>query len=171
MTEKGSIFTEIARQSLENRVKGKPWSLPRDLPPELQQPAAAFVSLKKQGALRGCIGTIMPTQNTLAEEIAANALSAGLQDPRFPPVSPNELADLTYSVDVLTEPERVKDTAVLDPQTYGVIVRRGRKSGLLLPALEGVGTVQEQLAIARQKAGILPGEDVEIYRFTVNRYY
>ncbi len=171
MAEKGSIFTEIARRALESRVRGETLSLPRDLPPELGQPGAAFVSLKKRGALRGCIGTIMPTKRTLAEEIAANAISAGLQDPRFPPVSRNELEDLTYSVDVLTEPEKVEDLSGLDPQRYGVIVRRGRRSGLLLPALEGITTVEEQLDIARQKAGILPGEDVEIYRFEVNRYY
>ncbi|RJX23273.1 MAG: AmmeMemoRadiSam system protein A [Dethiobacter sp.] len=171
MAGKGTIFTEIARRALESRVKGDTLALPGDLPPELGQPGAAFVSLKKRGALRGCIGTIMPTKRTLAEEIAANAISAGLHDPRFPPVSSNELNELTYSVDVLTEPEKVEDLSTLDPQRYGVIVRRGRRSGLLLPALEGISTVEEQLGIARQKAGILPGETVEIYRFEVNRYY
>ncbi len=171
MVEEESIFAKIARQSLESRVQGKPWSLPPELPPELRQPGAAFVSLKKRGNLRGCIGTILPTKRNIAEEIAANAISAGLQDPRFPPVSRKELADLTYSVDLLTEPEKVEDLSTLDPRHYGVIVRRGQKSGLLLPALEGIDTVEEQLEIARQKAGILPGEDVEIYRFTVKRYY
>ncbi|HAA34592.1 MAG TPA: AMMECR1 domain-containing protein [Firmicutes bacterium] len=171
LTGEGSIFVEIARRSLESRVRGESFSLPDDLPPELLQPGAAFVSLKKKGQLRGCIGTIMPTKRTLAEEIAANAVSAGLYDPRFPPVSRRELKDLLYSVDVLTEPEKVDDISALDPQRYGVIVRRGNRSGLLLPALEGITSVEEQLEIARQKAGILPGEDVEIYRFTVKRYY
>lgn len=170
MTEKESIYTEIARRSLESRVKGEKFSLPRDLPPELKLPGAAFVSLKKGGLLRGCIGTIVPTKRTLAEEIAANAVSAGLHDPRFPPVSARELKDLTYSVDVLSEPEKVEDPSMLDPQRYGVIVRRGRRSGLLLPALEGITTVEQQLEIAREKAGILPDEDVEIYRFEVKRY-
>jgi len=171
LAEKGSIYTEIARKALESRVKGVPFSLPPDIPPELARPGAAFVSLKKGGALRGCIGTVSPTRKTLAEEIAANAVSAGLEDPRFPPVSKDELEQLTYSVDVLSEPEKVESISQLDPQRYGVIVRRGRRSGLLLPALEGVSTVEEQLSIAKQKAGILPGEEVEIFRFQVKRYY
>ncbi|NLJ57203.1 MAG: AmmeMemoRadiSam system protein A, partial [Firmicutes bacterium] len=121
--------------------------------------------------LRGCIGTIYPAQNTLAAEIAANAISAGLNDPRFSPVTPDELAALSYSVDVLTTPEKVDSTAELDPQRYGVIIRSSGRTGLLLPALEGVATVEEQLTIARQKAGIGPDEPaVEIFRFQVHRY-
>lgn len=170
MPEKGSIHTEIARMALESKVKGKRLELPRELPPELKVPGAAFVSLKKKGRLRGCIGTIAPTKKTLAEEIAANAISAGLKDPRFPPVTPEEMDELEYSVDVLSEPEKVEDLSELDPKLYGVIVRCGNRSGLLLPDLEGVETVEEQLEIARQKAGIFPGEPVEVYRFEVKRY-
>lgn len=170
--QQGSVYVEIARRALESKVKGEsPSKPPGEIPPELQKPGAAFVSLKKGGELRGCIGTVAPTQKNLAEEIAANAVSAGLRDPRFPPVSPSELDQLTYSVDVLSEPEKVEDPAQLDPREYGVIVRSGRKTGLLLPALEGVNTVEEQLRIARQKAGILPEEPVEIYRFQVVRYH
>ena len=167
----GNIYLEIARRALESRVKGEDFSLPRDLPGELQQPGAAFVTLKKQGDLRGCIGTVSPTKKSLAEEIAANAISAGLKDPRFSPVSPGEMKMLSYSVDVLTTPEKVESFAELDPRHYGVIVRCGRRTGLLLPALEGIDTVEEQLSIARQKAGIRPDETaVEIFRFTVQRY-
>ncbi len=170
--EKSSLHTYIARLALENKVKGdNSFQIPPDLPREFQEPGAAFVSLKKRGALRGCIGTIYPTKKNLLEEIAANALSAGLRDPRFPPVSAAELNDLDYSVDVLTEPEKVEDIAELDPQIYGVIVRSGSRSGLLLPALEGVDTVDLQLSITRQKAGIAPDEPVEIFRFRVKRYY
>lgn len=172
MTEKGTIFTEIARGALESSVKGqKKFRITRDLPSELERPGAAFVSLKKRGALRGCIGTISPIKKTLAEEIAANAVSAGLKDPRFPPVSEGELDELTYSVDVLTEPEKVESISDLDPLRYGVIVRRGNLRGLLLPALEGITSAEEQLDIARQKAGILPEEPVEIFRFEVKRYF
>ncbi len=171
MVKTGSIFTEIARQSLENHLRGKPKLFSRSLPAKLKQPGAAFVTLKKQGDLRGCIGTIFPTKKTLAEEIAANAISAGLHDSRFPPVSKNELGDLTYSVDILTKPEKTEDLSQLDPRRYGVIVRHGSKSGLLLPDLEGIDTVEEQLEIAKQKAGIRHDEDVEIYRFKVERYY
>jgi len=172
LTEKGTIFTEIARRALESIVKGKKISpITMDLPPELERPGAAFVSLKKKGALRGCIGTISPVKKTLAREIAANAVSAGLKDPRFSPVSEDELDELTYSVDVLTEPEKVENVSDLDPLRYGVIVQRGNLRGLLLPALEGITTVAEQLDIARQKAGISPEEPVEIFRFEVKRYF
>ncbi|MGI6317538.1 MAG: AmmeMemoRadiSam system protein A [Firmicutes bacterium] len=172
MPQKRSIYTEIARAALESRVRGEKLpSIPPDLTPDLQKPGAAFVSIKKRGELRGCIGTISPTKRTLAGEIAANAVSAGLRDPRFPPVSEDELPELTYSVDVLSEPEKVADINELDPKRFGVIVRRGGRTGLLLPDLEGVSTVEEQLAIARQKAGIFPDEPLEIYRFEVKRYY
>ncbi|MDO9535358.1 MAG: AmmeMemoRadiSam system protein A [Bacillota bacterium] len=172
MNEKGTIFTEIARGALESSVKGKKkFPINPDLPPELERPGAAFVSLKKRGALRGCIGTISPVKKTLAMEIAANAVSAGLKDPRFPPVSEDELDELTYSVDVLTEPEKVENISDLDPLRFGVIVRRGNRRGLLLPALEGITTAEQQLDIARQKAGILPEEPVEIFRFEVKRYF
>jgi MEMO1 family protein len=172
LSEKGTIFTDIARGALESSVKGeKKFPITLDLPPELDRPGAAFVSLKKRGALRGCIGTINPVKKTLAEEIAANAVSAGLKDPRFPPVSEDELDEITYSVDVLTEPEKVENISDLNPLRYGVIVQRGNRRGLLLPALEGITTAEEQLEIARQKAGIFPGEPIEIFRFEVKRYF
>lgn len=164
------VYTAIARLSLESRLSGTAFSLPKDLPAALRMPGAAFVTLKKGGALRGCIGTISPTQKTLAEEIAANAISAGLNDYRFPPVSPDEMELISYSVDVLTTPEKVENIAELDPRRYGVIVRCGGRTGLLLPALEGIDTVVEQLAIAKEKAGIRPDERADIYRFTVQRY-
>ncbi len=166
-----SIYAQIAQKALAGRVRGKDPELPGELPPELKRPGAAFVSLKKKGQLRGCIGTVLPTRETLAQEIAENATSAGLRDPRFPPVTAEELEELTYSVDVLTEPEKVEDISQLDPRRYGVIVRCGGRSGLLLPDLEGINTVEEQLSVAMQKAGILPHEEVEIYRFQVQRYY
>ncbi|HHU75475.1 MAG TPA: AmmeMemoRadiSam system protein A [Firmicutes bacterium] len=168
----GSLHTHIARQALESSVKGQVrFQVPPDLPEEFHQPGAVFVSLKKHGALRGCIGTIYPSEKTLLEEIAINSLNAGLRDPRFPPVTEAELEELEYSVDVLTEPEKVESIAQLDPKVYGVIVRSGERSGVLLPALEGVDSVELQLDITRRKAGIGPHEDVEIFRFRVNRFY
>ena len=170
--EKQSLYTRIARRALENKIKGRTkLVIPEDLPPALTKPGAAFVSLKKKGNLRGCIGTIQPLQEKLAAEIAENALGAALRDPRFPPVTATELDDLDISVDVLSEPEKVGDISTLDPQRYGVIVRAGMRSGLLLPALEGVDTVEQQLQIARRKANIYENEPVEIFRFEVTRYY
>ena len=112
----------------------------------------------------------MATQPTVAQEIIRNAVSAATEDPRFPPVSIAELSALDVSVDVLGQPEKVSSTSELDPVQYGVIVKSGRKTGLLLPDLEGVDTVEYQVSIARQKAGIRPDETVELYRFNVTRY-
>ena len=142
------------------------------LPAELASGhAGAFCSLKKDGELRGCIGTTGPTQPSLAREIAENAVSAGARDPRFPPVGEDELDDLVYSVDVLGAPEAVGSPADLDPARYGVVVsaRDGRR-GLLLPDLEGVDTVEEQVSIARRKAGIGEREPVALQRFEVVRH-
>ncbi len=144
--------------------------MPAVLPAELQAPAGVFVSLKKDGNLRGCIGTVQPTKNSAAEEIVENAVSAGCRDPRFQPVSLDELEGLQVSVDILTPPEKIESEDQLDPGLYGVLVRSGYRSGLLLPDLEGINTVEEQVAIARQKAGIAPNEPVELYRFRVIRY-
>ena len=142
-----------------------------DLTPEMQQRAGVFVSLKVHGMLRGCIGTFQPCEKNVAQEIVRNAISAATADPRFSPVRSDELGDLEYSVDVLTAPEPVKGLAGLDPKRYGVIVQAGGRRGLLLPDLEGVDTVEEQVGIAMQKAGILPGTPVDLFRFEVKRYH
>ena len=167
-------YVRLARAALERYVRdGRRLELPAGLPAELtERRAGAFVSLKKDGHLRGCIGTIAPTHATLAEEIAANAVSAGCHDPRFSPVTADELPELVYDVDVLGELEPVADRAELDPARYGVIVSApdGRR-GLLLPALDGVDTVDDQLRIAARKGGIsLAEKDVRLERFEVVRH-
>jgi AmmeMemoRadiSam system protein A/AmmeMemoRadiSam system protein B len=128
-----------------------------------------FVSLKKHGNLRGCIGTILPTTNSIAEEIIQNAVSAGLNDPRFNEVEEKELLDIIFSVDVLTEPKPCSKDE-LNPKIYGVIVTNKGRKGLLLPDLEGVNTVEEQLSIALEKAGIGPFEEYTIQKFKVIRH-
>jgi len=140
------------------------------LSPEMKERAGVFVCLKKWGQLRGCIGTFEPTCATVAEETINNAISSACRDPRFPPVAAQELTDLSYSVDVLTRPERVIGPEALDPKHYGVIVEAGGRRGLLLPDLEGVDTVEQQIDICRMKAGISPDEPVKLYRFEVKRY-
>jgi AmmeMemoRadiSam system protein A len=138
----------------------------------MEKRAGAFVTIHKHGTLRGCIGTIEPTQDNVAKEVIQNAISAAIHDPRFPPITPEELADLDIKVDVLSEPEPVDGLEELDPRHYGVIVKsaRDRRKGLLLPDLEGVDTVEYQVDIARRKAGIWPDEPIELYRFEVVRY-
>ena len=164
-------LVELAKETIESYVKeGKVPQPPLELAPEMNERAGVFVSLKIGGALRGCIGTFEPTRLNVAEETIANAISSATRDPRFLPVGPEELAQLEYSVDVLTEPEAVESEADLDPKRYGVIVESGWQKGLLLPDLEGVDTVEQQLEITRAKAGIGPDEPVNLYRFEVRRY-
>jgi len=142
----------------------------RDLTPEMRERAGVFVSLKVRGMLRGCIGTFEPCEPDVAHEVVRNAISSATQDPRFPAVAPDELDSLQYSVDVLTPPERVTDRSKLDPKRYGVIVTSGGRRGLLLPDLEGVDSVDRQVGIAMQKAGIPSGSQIDLERFEVKRY-
>ena len=165
-------FVRLAQASLESYVRQRQViQVPEGLPAELtQRRAGAFVSIHKHGQLRGCIGTIAPTRESLAEEIIHNAISASTRDPRFYPVTPDELDDLEINVDVLGEPEEIRSEAELDVKRYGVIVSNGLRRGLLLPDLEGVDTVAQQVAIARQKAGIGARELVKLQRFEVVRH-
>lgn len=165
-------LVQLAKETVEKYIReGLIKSPPEILTPEMKEKAGVFVSLKKRGMLRGCIGTFSPTTRNVAEEIIQNAISASTRDPRFPPVREEELDEIKYSVDVLSEPERVKSLEELDPKRYGVIVKKDFRKGLLLPDLEGVDTVEEQISIARQKAGIGPEEEVELWRFEVKRYF
>ncbi len=166
-------YVKLARMTLETFVSTHQIiSLPKNLPEEMtSRRAGTFVSLHKDGDLRGCIGTFMPTTDSIAQEIIQNAVSACSRDPRFSPVEVSELEDIEYSVDVLSEPERVFDLKGMDAKKYGVIVENNGRRGLLLPDLEGVDTVQEQIAIAKRKAGITPGEKVNLWRFEVIRHH
>ena len=165
-------YVRLARHAIETIVTtGKLPERPANLPSEMAERAGVFVSLKKDGELRGCIGTFEPTAKNIAEEILQNAASAALRDPRFPPVKKEELDALVYSVDVLTEPELVAGADALDVKKYGVIVEYRARKGLLLPDLAGVDTVEEQLRIARQKGGIPDDAPISIWRFTVERHH
>ena len=166
-------YRALARRSLEFRVRtGRDLQFaPNETPSEMiSRRAGAFVSLHINGQLRGCIGTIAPTTDCIAQEIIQNAVSAGLYDSRFHPVHETELPHLTYKVDILDEPEAISGTEFLDVKQYGVIVECGHKRGLLLPNLDGVDTVQMQIDIACQKAGIAPNEQINLKRFKVTRY-
>lgn len=165
-----SEVVRIARSAIETLVSGEPVGVPGALEgAEYPERAGAFVSLHRGGVLRGCIGTIEPTRPTLAEEVVANAVRAASEDPRFQPLGPDELEDLEIHVDVLHEPEQC-EIADLDPARYGVIVSHRSQRGLLLPDLEGVDTVEQQVSIARRKAGIGPDTACELQRFKVDRY-
>jgi AmmeMemoRadiSam system protein A/AmmeMemoRadiSam system protein B len=172
-------FVKLARLTLESAVRGNKRTpnakellkMISDPPLQLTKDrAGVFVSIKKHGALRGCIGTISPVTTSVAEEIVRNAVSAGFEDPRFDRVTEDELNELVYSVDVLSPSEPIDSPDKLDPNLYGVIVSNGYKRGLLLPALEGVDTVEEQLSIALQKAGISKHQPYKLERFEVERH-
>lgn len=165
-------YVRLARQALENYViNHKRIEKPKDISEELlDKSAGVFVSLELDKSLRGCIGTISPTTESIADEIIQNAISAGVEDPRFHPVTEEELDRLVYSVDVLGQPEKIESIDELDIKEYGVIVSKGFKRGLLLPNLDGVNSVKEQVSIALSKAGIGEDEDYELERFQVVRH-
>ncbi len=165
-----SPIASLAKQTVEMYVSEGKLPEVKDLTPEMRQRAGVFVSIHKQGALRGCIGTFEPQSENVAAEVIANSVSSSTRDPRFPPIRKSELKELDYSVDVLTSPVPVKDKKELDPKKYGVIVECGWRRGLLLPDLEGVDTVDQQIDICCQKAGITPGEPINLYSFEVKRY-
>lgn len=165
----------LAHRAVEEYVRsGERIPMPPDpeLSPEMREQAGTFVSLHKSGDLRGCIGTFVPQRENVAVEVIENAIASATRDPRFYPVQEWELPELEISVDVLSEPEPINSVDELDPGRFGVIVvaQDGVRRGLLLPMLEPVKTVEQQVAIARQKAFIAPDEPVRLYRFRVRRY-
>lgn len=164
-------YVKLARETLEHHVKtGEFIAVPSYVTKEMiNEKRGVFVSLKKEGELRGCIGTVFPAYDNIAEEIMKNAIEAGERDPRFNPVEEEELSDIVYSVDVLMPSEK-SSREMLDPKKYGVIVRSGYRTGLLLPDLSGVDTVDEQISIALKKAGIEEDENYSIERFEVIRH-
>jgi AmmeMemoRadiSam system protein A len=181
-------LVSLAKSAIENYIKeGKIIFPPNDLPKEfLEKRAGTFVTIEKNGELRGCIGTYLPTRENIAQEVIQNAIAAATEDWRFGPVEKEELPYLSYTVYILSEPELVKDISELDPKKYGIIVKtvpispsgdvvfNGHfvpKTGLLLPDLEGVDTIEKQIFIASKKAGIdLEKEKFLIYKFTVEKF-
>ncbi|MEA3493657.1 MAG: AmmeMemoRadiSam system protein A [Candidatus Margulisiibacteriota bacterium] len=166
------LLVQLARKTIDTYIKEKKViDFPVDLTPEMKAKAGVFVSLHRQGKLRGCIGTFTPTTENVAKEIIRNAIESSTQDPRFPPVEKDELADLEISVDLLGIPEPVKSVKELDAEKYGVIIKSGVRRGLLLPDLPGVDTPEEQIEICRQKAGIGDDEPLELFKFEVRRFH
>ena len=171
--EASDAYVRLARESAEYFVEnGKMMKVPDWVPDELRgSRAGAFVSIHKFGRLRGCVGTFLPVTDSLAQEIVRNAVSAVSEDNRFDPVEEEELPWLDINVDVLSEPEQISSEDQLDVKKYGVIVECGRRRGLLLPDLDGVDTVEQQISIAMRKGGIAPGSSINLYRFEVKRHY
>lgn len=170
--QKEDQYIKLARQAIEEYItNGNTIEIPSNIEKELtNNKAGLFVSIHKFGSLRGCIGTINPVRKCIAEEIICNAKSASTEDPRFPKIKKEELKWLEINVDILEAPEHIESEKELNVKEYGVIVRSGFKSGVLLPDLDGIDTVEEQVSIAKKKAGIKPGEEVTLQRFKVTRH-
>lgn len=174
-TSQSHPIVRLARETIEAYVRGQDLPKPANLTPEMERRAGVFVTIHKHGQLRGCIGTIQATCENVAQEVIEYAIAAASRDPRFPPISRKELADLDVKVDVLGDPEPVGGLEDLDPKRYGLIVQSVRhplRRGLLLPDLEGIDTAEKQLHWTRyHKAGITdPDEPVQLFRFEVKRY-
>lgn len=166
-------LVQLARRTIETYVCTGHKLKPDEAPPGIEDhPAGAFVTIHRgrSGDLRGCIGTIEATQDSLVREVINNAISAATRDPRFPPVAPDELDDLRIDVSVLHRAEPIQSLDQLDPKVYGVIVQRGWRRGLLLPDIEGIDDPETQVRYARMKAGIGPHEPIEMERFRVEKY-
>src|SRR6056297_2450113 len=170
--KKEKFITDLARRAVEDYIiSGKEVEIEEEeLPNILKKQAGVFVTLKKNNQLRGCMGTFRPVQKNAAYEIISNAMTAAENDPRFPEVNKEELNDIKISVDILSEPEQVRDRSELDPKKYGILVKGGHQTGLLLPDLDGIETADKQLNIAKRKAGLREDAEVDIYRFTVSRF-
>jgi AmmeMemoRadiSam system protein A len=149
---------------------GKPLTCPDPLPESLKKNAGVFVSIKKQGSLRGCIGTITPKYKNLAEEVIQNALLAASQDPRFNPIQQRELPSLTFSVDVLTPLEKIENLQGHNIKQLGLLVQGEGKQGVLLPDLENIKSAEQQLKVCLKKGGFNSLDTYEIFRFEVKRF-
>ena len=172
MAEKHPLV-QLAQATIEQYVLNRRKLRPAEAPAAIDGGrAGVFVTLHlaSTGELRGCIGTIEPNADALAQEVIDNAISAATRDPRFPPVRPDELADLAIDVSVLYPPEPIDSAEQLDPRIYGVIVRHGWRRGLLLPDIEGIDDAETQVRYARLKAGISPRETIQLERFRVEKY-
>jgi AmmeMemoRadiSam system protein A len=161
-----SHLPDVARAAIAARLAGEPV----ERPGPVGRPGAVFVTLKIDGVLRGCIGSLEPKHDDLADETVARAVGAAFHDPRFPPLASGELERCAIDVTLIGPLEAIDSEDELDPARYGVEVSdaRGRRA-VLLPALEGIDTVDRQLDLVRRKAGIAPGAEVSLRRFEARR--
>ncbi len=151
----------VARGAVGNRIRGDLWRLPDGGPPA----QGVFVTIRRQGELRGCTGRMRPDAEFLYHEIAEIAIGSATRDRRFEPVRAWELPELRYEVSMLGDAERVVDSGVIDPKKHGVVVKLGDRRGVLLPALPHVDTAAKAIGLALRKAGIDPAEAYELARF------
>lgn len=169
-----NVYVKLAKETVETYVKtGKIPPLPKNISKKLlTEKAGVFVSIYNGEELRGCIGTFLPTEPNVAEEIIGNAIAAAIRDYRFGPITAKELPKLTYSIYILEEPRQIKSFGELNPKEYGILIKSETgKSGLLLPDLPGIKTVEEQLAAVCHKCGVrLSEEKVIVCKFKAKKH-
>jgi AmmeMemoRadiSam system protein A len=161
------LAIQSAKYFIETR---KALPCPDPLPDNLKQNAGSFVTIKNQDSLRGCLGTLTPKYKNLAEEIIRNAIRAANEDPRFEPVEKKELPSLTFSVDVLTLPEKINGLTGHNVKQFGLIVRGAEKQGVLLPDLDNIKSANQQLKVCLKKGGFKDSDTYELFRFEVKRF-
>lgn len=167
MKEQEDEIIKLAREAIENEIKGIESKKKRTF---RRNHNACFVTIYSYHQLRGCIGTYLPQYNSLEEEIIENAKAAAVKDPRFPKITKEELDTLEIHVDILKKPQLAKSIYEFDPKKYGILVLTNEKSGLLLPNIEGIDDVEEQLKIALKKGNIDEKEPYLMYKFEVERH-
>ena len=166
-------YVKLAAQAVHYFLSaGNHLPCPSPISSSMEDQAGVFVSIKikKNHKLRGCIGTVTPSQDNLAKEIIRNAVNAATRDPRFKAITREELGELLFSVDVLTPLEAIDGPDQLNPQRYGLSIRSGNQQGILLPDLKGVDTTKKQIEICLKKASISKNSRYQMYRFEVERY-
>jgi AmmeMemoRadiSam system protein A len=165
-------LVELAISSVKHHlIKNEHLTCPDPLPLEMKGRAGTFVSIKKNGLLRGCIGTISPKYKNVAEEVIQNAIKAATKDSRFPSIELQEIKELTLSVDLLMEPEQIYNLSSLNVKLYGLIVSSKEKTGLMLPNLKNIKTIDQQLKTCLKKSGLKETDKYELYRFRTKRFY
>jgi MEMO1 family protein len=167
----GLDIQDLGRRAIEAYLRSRQRiEPPLPLPVEWQAPSAAFVTLRKHGELRGCVGSIRPTEPTAAHELIRYAIASAVRDPRFDPVRLEEVPMLSIRVQLLDPAEPITDISRLDPRTYGIIVRSGERQALLLPGIDEIVTPEQQLRAACQKAGIDPHAALQLERFRTRTF-
>ena len=170
--EKADVYVRLARQAIETYIATKRvMKLSETFDPNItKRKAGVFVTIRRDGELRGCIGTIKAKKKCVGEEIIANAIAAACKDERFEPLQPDQLDNLIISVDVIQNLIPILGVADLDSQLYGVMVEWQDHHAVLLPNLPGIDTPEQQISVAKRKAGIDEDEEITLYRFEVKRH-
>jgi AmmeMemoRadiSam system protein A len=177
------ILLDLALQAVKATAEGKmvPSVNLDQFPARLRSPAATFVTLSHAGVLRGCIGTTQP-QLPMAQDVVERARSAASKDPRFPPIKPDEVAQLEIEISVLTPPQPLQFSTAqqlldsLQPGTDGVIIQKGMHRATFLPQVwERIDDPKTFLELLCQKASLHRDawhtEEIQVATYQVESFH